>query len=151
MAKSEKYWYDAEAIKEPSVDPPGKKRGGSLDRFGPSESLISGEAHRGDKEYESNGKRNARSVWTIPTQPYRGAHFATFPEALIRPCILAGCPPDGWVLDPFCGSGTTLKVANDLGRNSVGIELSAEYVKLAEARVEKGIADRRAGKARKSK
>ena len=86
--------------------------------------------------------RNKRSVWTVATAPYREAHFATFPPDLIKPCILAGCPVGGTVLDPFLGSGTTAMVALELGRNAIGIELSPEYVKLARQRtnVTKGLA-----------
>ena len=72
--------------------------------------------------------RNIRSVWTIATQPYPGAHFATFPEKLVEPCIKAGCPSDGVVLDPFAGSGTVGRVANRLGRRAVLIDLSADYI-----------------------
>ena len=79
--------------------------------------------------------RNKRSVWTVSTRPFKGAHFATFPPDLIRTCIDAGCPPDGIVLDPFMGAGTTAVVASELRRNYVGIELNAEYVSLAEERV----------------
>lgn len=79
--------------------------------------------------------RNRRSVWTIPTKPFKGAHFATFPEALIEPCILAGCPVGGTVLDPFAGSGTTGKVALDNGRYATLIELNPDYVKLIKGRV----------------
>lgn len=78
--------------------------------------------------------RNKRTVWKIPTQPYKESHFATFPEALIEPMILAGCPPGGIVLDCFMGSGTTGQVAERLGRRWLGIELNPEYVKLANAR-----------------
>ena len=78
--------------------------------------------------------RNSRSVWTIQTQAHPEAHFATFPDELARRCISAGCPAGGTVLDPFAGSGTTLAVARDLGRKSIGIELSPEYVKLIERR-----------------
>lgn len=72
--------------------------------------------------------RNIRSVWTIATQPYPGAHFATFPEKLVEPCVKAGCPSDGVVLDPFAGSGTVGRVANRLGRRAVLIDLSADYI-----------------------
>ena len=81
--------------------------------------------------------RNKRSVWTVPTRPFKGAHFATFPPDLIRTCIEAGCPPEGTVLDPFMGAGTTAVVAQGLGRNYIGVELNAEYVRLAEERVKK--------------
>lgn len=73
-------------------------------------------------------------MWTIPTRPYPGAHFATFPEALAERCILAGCPVLGTVLDPFAGSGTTLAVADRLGRDAVGIELNPAYVALIRER-----------------
>jgi DNA modification methylase len=76
--------------------------------------------------------RNKRSVWHVATQPYPDAHFATFPEALIEPCILAGCPVGGRVLDPFIGSGTTGAVAERLGRRWVGVDLT--YQHLARAR-----------------
>jgi len=79
--------------------------------------------------------RNKRTVWTIPTKSYKGAHFAVFPEALVKPPVLAGCPEGGTVLDPFMGSGTTLKVAGNLGRHSIGIELNPEYIELAKERI----------------
>jgi len=75
--------------------------------------------------------RNKRSVWTVATQPYPDAHFATFPPKLIEPCILAGAPTGGVVLDPFMGSGTTLFVAKELGRRAMGIELNPAYCRLA--------------------
>lgn len=89
--------------------------------------------------YESNpyhptGYRCKRDVWSIPTQSYSGAHFATFPEELPRTCILAGCPEGGRVLDMFSGSGTTGKVAYDLGRQFIGIELNPEYAELSRKR-----------------
>jgi len=79
--------------------------------------------------------RNMRSVWTVPTAPFSEAHFATFPPKLIEPCVLAGCPEGGIVLDPFMGAGTTGLVANRLNRNFVGIELNHEYVKMALKRI----------------
>lgn len=81
------------------------------------------------------GSRNRRSVWTVATKTYKGAHFATFPEELIKPCILAGCPENGTVLDPFGGAGTTALVSDNLGRNSVIIELNTEYIELAKDRL----------------
>ena len=83
---------------------------------------------------EPNGKRNRRSVWTVPTQPYSGAHFAVFPAALIEPCVLAGSRPGDVVLDPFMGSGTTAQVAQALGRQWIGCELNTEYAPLQQAR-----------------
>lgn len=80
-------------------------------------------------------KRNKRSVWTVNTKPFKEAHFAVFPEALIEPMVLAGCPKEGVVLDPFAGSGTTGVVAKKNGRDFVGIELNKEYVDMAEERI----------------
>ena len=80
--------------------------------------------------------RNRRSVWSVTTKPFKGAHFATFPPDLIEPCILAGCPAGGTVLDPFMGSGTTAAVSLQHGRQFVGVELSPEYLELARRRVD---------------
>lgn len=90
----------------------------------------------------SRETRNRRSVWTITTKPFKGAHFATFPPDLIEPCILAGCPPGGTVLDPFGGAGTTGLVANRLGRYAVLSELNPEYVAMAAQRIEQDDAAR---------
>ena len=79
--------------------------------------------------------RNKRDVWIVGPQPFRGAHFAVFPEKLIEPCILAGCPAGGTVLDPFAGSGTTGVVAKRFGRNFIGIELNPEYRQMAVERI----------------
>jgi len=80
-------------------------------------------------------KRNRRSVWTVATRPYKGAHFATFPPALIEPCILAGSRPGDFVLDPFMGSGTTAQVALQRGRRYLGCELNPEYEELQQQRL----------------
>jgi len=106
LAKSPRYYYDAEAIKEAS---------------------ITGDPRR---PYA----RNKRSVWTVNTKPYKGAHFATFPPSLIRPMILAGCPIGGTVLDPFGGSGTTAQVSEEEGRNAISIELNPAYIDLQRKR-----------------
>ena len=79
--------------------------------------------------------RNARTVWTIATQPYPGAHFATYPEKLVEPCILAGCPEGGTVLDPFSGSGTVGVVCKEHGLKHIGIELNPKYAAMAERRI----------------
>lgn len=79
--------------------------------------------------------RNRRSVWTVTTKPYPDAHFATFPPDLITPCVMAGCPAGGTVLDPFSGSGTTGEVALSQGRKYIGIELNPEYQELAIERI----------------
>ena len=83
---------------------------------------------------EPNG-RNRRTVWSIPTEPFAGAHFATFPPKLIEPCVLAGSEPGDWVLDPFFGSGTVGVVCVEKRRNYVGVELNPEYVELAANRI----------------
>ena len=88
---------------------------------------------KGMKEFDGN--RNKRSVWTVTTKPYAGAHFAVFPSDLIEPCILAGASPGQVVLDPFMGSGTTAQVAQNLGRQYLGCELNPEYEKLQKKRV----------------
>jgi DNA modification methylase len=106
-------------------------------------SVIPGQAvgtHRPDRaesEYDLD-TRNKRSVWTIATRPFREAHFATFPPALVEPCILAGSQPGGTVLDPFGGAGTTGLVAEALGRDSILIELNPKYVDIAERRTKQG-------------
>lgn len=101
--------------------------------------VIPGQAvgtHRPDRDESEwdTGMRNRRSVWTVATQPYAGAHFAVFPAALIEPCVLAGSRPGDVVLDPFMGSGTTAQVAQALGRQWIGCELNAEYAPLQEQR-----------------
>lgn len=87
--------------------------------------------HEAVKELSATGiPRNRRSVWSVPTKAFAGAHFATFPTALVMPCILAGCPEGGTVLDPFMGSGTVARVAADTGRDFIGCELVKEYADL---------------------
>jgi len=151
LAKEPRYYYDAEAIKERAVNgDPTSPRG--------SEGVI-GSANGGRRDrragkgrFEYSGKydgsgdeqrafvvikefRNKRSVWTVPTKPNPEAHFATYPDELITPMILAGCPPGGVVLDPFMGSGTTALVARKLGRRFVGSELNPDYVAIANKRL----------------
>ena len=92
--------------------------------------------HGNDIGYSPNG-RNRRTVWTIATAPYSGAHFATYPPKLVEPCIKAGSRVGDIVLDPFCGSGTTGAVAVENGRDFIGIELNPEYIKLSEERIRK--------------
>ena len=81
-------------------------------------------------------RRNKRDVWAVSTGGFKGAHFAVFPERLVEPCILAGCPESGTVLDPFMGSGTTGVVSKKMGRNFVGIEINPDYIKLARSRID---------------
>lgn len=165
LTKSERYYYDAEAISEPvavsttsrlsqpslplqagSDRVPGKTNGPMKavgPRFGgnkfgdsddPKHATKSGNVYQIP---EANGRRNRRSVWTVTTKPYSGAHFAVMPPDLVEPCIKAGCPEGGTVLDPFAGSGTTLAVAAELGRSGIGCELNPEYIELAEQRIAK--------------
>jgi DNA modification methylase len=130
LSKNERYYFDSEAMQEPSV----KKAGVStlVSKDG-KDGILRNDANR---VHTSNGMRNRRSVWTVTTKPYSGAHFATFPPDLIRPCILAGCPKDGTVLDPFGGSGTTALVALEEGRKAVLCELNTDYIALAHKRLE---------------
>ena len=95
---------------------------------------MNGQADRQGNFEPINGKRNRRSVWVIATSPYPDAHFATFPEKLVEPCILAGSKVGDVVLDPFSGSGTTVAVAERFGRHGVGIELNPAYIQLAQKR-----------------
>jgi DNA modification methylase len=124
FAKQQKYHYDHEAIKEPAVT-------GAWDALPPigGKKLLgeNGNPKHSGNQPASDGMRNKRDVWTISIKPYAGAHFATFPPDLIEPCILAGAPVGGVVLDPFGGSGTTGMVANRLSRKAVLIELNPEY------------------------
>ncbi|MBN2253973.1 MAG: site-specific DNA-methyltransferase [Kosmotogaceae bacterium] len=130
LSKSERYFYDAAAIAEPV-----KALWGTRDRtHGKYHNKGSGlTPHSGlEKEYLT---ANKRSVWNITSQPYKEAHFATFPPELPRLCILAGCPEGGTVLDPFNGVGTTGLVALRLGREYIGIELNPEYVEMSQRRI----------------
>ena len=133
MTKSSKYYFDANAISEPS-----KNLGKTTIRFGGSKYGDSDDPKHQTKSgnmYTDSGKRNKRSVWEIPTQPFKEAHFAVFPEKLITPCILAGCAEGGVVLDPFMGSGTTGIVAVKNNRRFIGIELSSDYYEMATERI----------------
>ena len=121
LSKSAKYYCDMEAVKELEVC--GRKREPAL-----HPDTISTNGNDGLCQRESNGLRNKRSVWTVITKPYKGAHFATFPPALIEPCVLAGAPHGGVVLDPFMGAGTTGVVALQHFRKFIGIELNSQYV-----------------------
>ena len=107
----------------------------------PNKANVADYAFAGDNKTTHRGEdgsylRNKRDVWTVSTHPYKGAHFAVWPPELIRPMILAGCPTGGVVLDPFSGSATTGMVALQEGRNYIGVDLNADYLDLATARVE---------------
>ena len=158
LTKSDKYYFDAEAIKEPAVgyndSPPAGSRGtarpNARRRKGNARTFRGGGAYVHDRafdnsasvERESNGNaenktglRNKRDVWCVATNGYKKAHFATFPEKLIEPCILAGSKKGDVILDPFIGSGTTAVVARKNGRDYIGIELNHEYAELAKERI----------------
>jgi len=141
FAKSGRYYFDQESVKETAVG--STKGAGASFRREKSKRGVSicpnspSPTHRPDREdvrYDRD-TRNRRSVWNVATVPYKGAHFATFPPALIEPCVMAGCPVGGVILDPFTGSGTTGMVAIQQGRDFIGIELNPEYVKLAQKRI----------------
>jgi DNA modification methylase len=144
LTKSERYYYDAAEIAEKAKDPDGFKYEGGWEEMRkhvePSLRVQAGNCRteNGTVPHFAAGhgdKRNRRSVWTVTTKPYSGAHFAVMPPDLVEPCIKAGCPEGGTVLDPFAGSGTTLAVAAELGRNAIGCELNPEYIALAERRI----------------
>ena len=127
LAKSPKYFYDADAIREESVGEWNSAHGFILE--GQSKRNIEGRI--GARIDQAQSGRNARTVWTIPTVPFSAAHFAVYPPELIRPCIRAGSRPGDTVLDPFSGSGTTGMVATEEGRKYVGIDLNREYLNLS--------------------
>ena len=167
LAKSERYYFDADAIKEPRTQDEDSStfRGGcyvagEIDNAQMGKRRVPGnKSHRGTIAAETDehhrtkaglvafaereraadpndlGARNKRSVWTIATQPYSAAHFATFPEALVEPCVLAGSPVGGIVFDPFFGSGTSGQVASRLGRHFIGCELNPDYEPLQRDRL----------------
>ena len=124
LAKSSKYYYDEKAVRERGNDNP-HKPGWVTDLDTRNDRQQDNESNL--RNWGEQGTRNKRSVWTVPTQPYKGAHFATFPLGLIDPCIKAGCPKDGIVIDPFMGSGTTGIAAIRNECRFIGIELNEEY------------------------
>lgn len=153
LSKSERYFYDAAAIKEPAAGDPGHPR----NRWDTKTHLVPGQKPQKRRSRASvpprharcestqdghdaagrgDGLRNRRSVWTVATQPFKDAHFATFPPALIEPCVLAGSRAGDLVLDPFLGSGTTALVAQRLGRRWLGCELNPEYAAMAARRLQ---------------
>lgn len=158
LSKSSRYYYDYEAVLEPATGFDGRKdtlmkgshkyANGFVPNQQPQTVAVKGherwrrkndgtnyggdgagfQDHSGYSNLENPYVRNRRSVWTVPTRPYKGAHYATFPPDLIKPMILAGCPAGGIVLDPFVGSGTTVMVANELGRRGIGLDLNMKYL-----------------------
>jgi len=161
LSKSERYFYNSDAIKEPAAylqpnspesikSPYGQgftrraKGNAKTFRGGCAYTQVRSFDNSADVEHESHGNvpnesglRNKRSVWTVATQPFPEAHFATFPPALIQPCILAGSRIGDVVIDPFMGAGTMGVVAGKLGRKWVGIELNPKYKAMAELRIKR--------------
>jgi DNA modification methylase len=133
LSKSQKYYYDADAISVRQAESSFPRM--KYPRFNEGSKCATGNYGVTNNKYTDAENRNMRSVWTVTTKPFSEAHFATFPEDLIVPCIKAGCPVGGIVLDPFFGAGTTGLVARKLGRDYVGFELNAEYVRIAEQRI----------------
>lgn len=137
FTKNEKYYYDADAIREVAVTKPHSH--GCSKQATQFHSIRSGAADAAfrepDRIWAADGKKNKRSVWTVNVSPYKGAHMATFPPALIEPCVMAGCPVGGLVLDPFAGASTTGVVSLANGRRFVGIELNPEYCTVSEGRL----------------
>jgi len=136
LSKSPNYYFDNEAIKELTTDSYEGKRG-TLKKRNKTQSAMQDRVF--NTPYDPANKRNKRSVWTVTTRSYSEAHFATYPPELIKPCILAGCPEGGTVLDPFGGSGTTAQVSNNLNRNAILCELNPEYVEIAKGRLQESL------------
>lgn len=137
LSKDAKYFFDYKAIQEDAKwknDPRGGK--GRISYNG--KRSAGGEKQKAQKSFvKISDKRNKRDVWSVATKAVKEAHFATFPEKLIEPCILAGCPVGGVVLDPFCGSGTTGIVSVRNERNFIGLELNPEYAEMSIRRISK--------------
>jgi len=134
LSKSKNYYFDSNAIKQPYKEntKPGSQFGG---KKGNSELGMKSKLQKSEQGYfEMKDGANMKSVWNIPVRPFKGAHFATFPEKIPELCIRAGSKEGDIVLDPFFGSGTTGWVAQRLGRNWLGIELNPDYIKIAEER-----------------
>lgn len=129
LTKSPRYYFDSEAIKEPAV------KGAAGSSFNKGKTATHQMGRSSDRDRADSSTRNRRSVWTVSTKPFKEAHFATFPPDLIEPCVLAGCPIGGTVLDPFSGAGTTGLVALSNDRNYIGVELNPAYCEMAKARL----------------
>jgi site-specific DNA-methyltransferase (adenine-specific) len=130
LTKSPRYYFDSEAIKETAV------KGAAGSSFNKGKTATHQMGRSSDKDRADSGTRNRRSVWTVATRPFKDAHFATFPPDLIEPCVLAGCPTGGTVLDPFNGAGTTGLVALSNDRKYIGIELNPDYCEMTKARLQ---------------
>lgn len=134
LAKADRYFFDVEAIEEPASFPSGA---GNKTAYKVANQREGENANLGGSLHKvgAREKRRKRSVWPVNTEPFKEAHFATFPQSLIEPCVLASSPAGGTVLDPFGGAGTTGLVADRLGRNAILIELNPEYAAIAERRL----------------
>ena len=139
LSKSQKYFYDVDVIREPHVWAKDPQNDGKRHTYAANakHNQVDPDRQRTKTDCVSFHPlgRNKRTVWTVATRPFRGAHFATFPSALIEPCIKAGCPVGGTVLDPFGGAGTTGLVSDQLGRNAILCELNPEYIDIAKKRL----------------
>ena len=145
FSKSKKYFFDYKAISEPIAPATaerlkrGMKGGNKYGKPVPGQpqpqSINRAREHGEIKDADINPLRNKRDVWKINTVPFKGGHYAAYPPKLVETCLLAGCPEDGIVLDPFMGSGTTGMVAAQMGRHFVGIELNPAYTELAYKRI----------------
>lgn len=135
LSKGPRYYFDAEAIKEPVAEASIARLSQATLAQQAGSARVPGKTNGNMKAVGNTETRNRRSVWTVTTKPFKGAHFATFPERLIEPCILAGSRAGDIVLDPFMGAGTSAIVAKRLGRGYVGAELNPHYARIAEARI----------------
>jgi DNA modification methylase len=145
MSKNSRYFFDANSIAEKAIN-----AGKTVKKINPLTAKNAAKGRFGltavgftEHDTAIKDRRNRRSVWSIPTRPYRGAHFATMPPALVEPCILAGSREGDTILDPFTGSGTTGAVAISLGRLFVGAELNDEYAAMAQNRIGAALEDRK--------
>jgi len=136
LSKSPQYYYDHEAVKEPVSQSTVARlsQQGLASQTGSAR--VPGKTNGNMKAVGGGESRNKRSVWTVTTKPFKGAHFATFPPDLIEPCVLAGCPVGGTVLDPFNGAGTSGVVSIQHRRKYIGIDLNPEYIALSRERIE---------------
>lgn len=137
LAKSEKYFYDQDAIRVQHARTWDQTNGGNLSDTGHKKNgeICQKDSHPNGYPLPNPLGANRKTIWNVPTKPFSGAHFATFPEELIAPCILAGCPEGGTVLDPFGGAGTTGLVAQSHNRKAILCELNPEYAELARQRI----------------
>lgn len=133
LSKSERYFFNSDAMQEIANRPEGP--GNKTHRHSNLGIYTNGAAQKNITKIGARKTRNKRSVWTVTTKPYKGAHFATFPPDLIEPCVLAGSPVGGVVLDPFMGSGTTAQVAQKFDRKYLGCELNQNYKPLQDKRI----------------